>query len=139
MWYRHQWKVELIVCSLERDYSYWLTVHSRKKMQTHPAIDKLKSIEIRRNTMFSGTLLQVIEEKKRREKEKGKKIFLDFRHNENAWFGFLGSEDFHHWLLFLKYRNFRVADSCFDDNFLFKKLQDQVQKPVTTHVQQLKM
>ena len=53
-------------------------------MQTHPAIDKLKSIEIRRNTMFSGTLLQVIEEKKRREKEKGKKIFLDFRHNENA-------------------------------------------------------
>ena len=53
--------------------------------------------------------------RKREEKKKGKTFFFfDFRHNENAWFGFWGSEDFHHWLLFSKYRNFRVADSCFD-------------------------
>ena len=40
--------------------------------------------------MFSGTLLQIIEKKKGREKEKEKKtlIFSDFRHNENAWFVF---------------------------------------------------
>ena len=45
-------------------------------MQIHPAIDKLKSIEIRRNTMFSGTLLQVIEEKKRREKKRENVFFF---------------------------------------------------------------
>ena len=56
-------------------------------------IDKLKSIEIGRNIMFPTTLLQIIKEKKAL-------IFSDFSHSENAWFGFLGRENFHHLLLF---------------------------------------
>ena len=47
------------------------------KCQTHPEIDKSKSIRIGKNTMFCGTLLQIIKEKKT-------SLFSDFRHNENA-------------------------------------------------------
>lgn len=36
------------------------------KYQSHSAIDKLKSIEEGRNSMFSGILLQIFEEKKRK-------------------------------------------------------------------------
>ena len=64
------------------------------KCQSHSAIDKLKSVEIGRNSMFSGILLQIFEEKKKKRKKIS--FFSDFRHNKNACFSFLGSEDFHY-------------------------------------------
>lgn len=55
------------------------------EIQSHSAIDKLKSIEIRRNSMFSGILLQIFEEKKK--KRKKLRFFSDFRQQKCVfWF-----------------------------------------------------
>ena len=99
------------------------------KCQTHPEIDKSKSIRIGKNTMFCGTLLQIIKEKKRKRLrffrilDTTKVLDLVFQEVKTSTIDFC-------------FRNASISieqqtPALMDVDFLFKKLQDQLQKSAT--------